>query len=104
MDYASIVSNSIGHKLSNGSINDFYSCCRMNFAGDVVQTSTPQFMDMGFSNINTLDEISGLSTSSTIIRRPMDGPHWSVLVHVSGEATVEGMIEARSYHDYNYKT
>ena len=62
LDSASIFSKVIGLKLSDGSSSDFWTCCRINFADDPVQTQTPQFMDMGFLTINALDEISGLST------------------------------------------
>ena len=55
LDSASIFSKVIGHKISDGSIEDLYSRCMMNSAADVVQTQAPQFMDMGFLTINTLD-------------------------------------------------
>ena len=57
-------------------------------------------MDMGFSTINALDEISGLSTPATIIQRPVGGAHWSLPYHIFGEAAVVGMSEVKSYHDY----
>ena len=75
----------------------------MNFAADIVQTQTPQLMDLGVSTINTLDGISGLSNTTTRNRRPIDGAHWSAPDHVSGEATSVGMSEAKSDHDYNNK-
>ena len=62
LDSASIFSKLIGHKISHGSIGDLYTRCRMNFAADPVQTQTPQFMNLGFSTINALDKIIGLST------------------------------------------
>ena len=37
------------------------------------------------------------------IRRPTDGSHWSAPDHVFGEATVVGMSESKSDHEYNYK-
>ena len=61
-------------------------------------------MDLRFSTIKALDESSGLSTPATRIQRPSDGSHWSAPDHVFGEATVEGMSEAKSDHDYVYKT
>ena len=75
----------------------------MNFAADFFQTQTSQFMDLGFSTINTLNKSIGLSTPATRIRRPTDGSHWSVPYHVFGEATTVGMSAAKSDHDYNYK-
>ena len=61
-------------------------------------------MDLGFSNINELDEISGLSTPATRIRSPTDVVHWSAPDHVFGEATAVGMSEANSDHEFNHKT
>ena len=71
LDYASIFSKVIVHKISDGSSGDLYTICRMNFAADTVQTQTPKFIDMGFLTINELDESSGLSTPATRIRRPI---------------------------------
>ena len=55
MDYASIFSNVIGHKLSDGSSDDLYLRCRMKFAAGVFQTQAPQFVDLGLLDINTLN-------------------------------------------------
>ena len=63
----------------------------MNFAGGVVQTQTPQFMDLGLSAIKAFDEISFLGTPVTRIRRPTDGSHWSAPDHVFGETIAVGM-------------
>ena len=79
------------HKI-NG---DLYLCCRTNFADNVVQTKTPQFMNMGFLTINALDKNGGLSNPATSIQRSMDGSHWSAPDHVFGEATDVGMSESR---------
>ena len=76
----------------------------MNFAADTVQTQAPQFMDLGFLNINALGEISGLSTPATKIQKPKYGAHWSTLYHVFCELTAVGTSETKSDHDYNYKT
>ena len=54
LDSASIFRKVIGPKLSDGSRNDLYLQCMMNFVDDVVQTQAPQFMNMGLSTINTL--------------------------------------------------
>ena len=61
-------------------------------------------MDLGLPSINTLNESGFLGTPDTKIRRSMDGSHWTATDHVFGEATAVGMSEAKSYHDYNYKT
>ena len=104
LDSASIFRKVIGHKLSEGSSGDLCSRCRMKIAADVVQTQTPQFIDLGFSTINTFDESRGLSNPATKIRMPTDISHWSVPYHVFGEATLVGISVAKSEHDYNYKT
>ena len=75
LDCASIFSKVIGHKLSNGSRNDLYLRCRMNFVDDVIQTQIPQFMDLGIPTINKLDESSVLGAPATRILRPTDGSH-----------------------------
>ena len=104
LDSAFIFSKVIGHKLSDDSSDDFYTSCRMNFAADPVQNQILQFMDLGFSTINTLYESSGIITPAAIIRKSMDGAHWSALDHVFGEAKAVGMNEVKSYHDYKCKT
>ena len=75
----------------------------MNFTADPIQIQTPQFVDLGFSAINTLDEVSGLSTPATRIRRPIDGAYWSKPTHIFGETTAVGVSEAKYDYDYNYK-
>ena len=65
LNSASIFNKVISHKLSDSSSGDFYTHCRMNFEAGPVQTQTPQLMDLGFSTINALDEISGLSIPNT---------------------------------------
>ena len=76
--------------------------CRMNFAADPVRTQTQQFMDLGFSTINSLNGSSGLSTPATRIRRPTDGAHWSAPNHFFGESTSLVMSEEKSDYYYNY--
>ena len=66
-DLTYIFSKAISDKLSGGSIGDLYIFCRTNFADDHVQTQTPQLMNLGFLTIKELDEVSGLSTPTTII-------------------------------------
>ena len=83
------------HKLSNRSSGELCTLCGMNFAADPIQTQIPQFMGMGFSTINALDESSSISTITTIIQRPMDGSYWITPNHVFGEAIAVGMSEAK---------
>ena len=78
--------------------------CRMNLAADLVQTQTTQFVDLGLARINELDEFSGLSTPTTIIRRPTDGAHWSAPNHIFGETSSVGVSDTKSDYNYNYKT
>ena len=104
LDSASIFSKVVGHKLSNGSSGYLYTRWRINFAADPVQIQTPQYMDMGFSAINTFDESSGLSPPATKIRKNVDGAHWSAHNRIFGEAKVVEMSETNSDYDYNYKT
>ena len=98
---ASVFSKLIGHKLSNGSRVDLYLCCRLNFAADVIQTHTPQFMNLGLLTINALDESSVIHTPVTIILRPTDGSHRIVQDHVFGERAAVGISEKNSDHDYS---
>ena len=65
LDSASIFSKVIGNKLYNNSSSEIYMRFSMSFAADLVQTQTLQLMDLGVLTINTLDEISGLSTLAT---------------------------------------
>ena len=55
LDSATIFRKVIGQKLSDGSIDEIYLRCRMNFADDFVQTQTPKFIDLGLPTINTLN-------------------------------------------------
>ena len=86
LDSASISSRLIGHKLYDGSIDDLYLRCRMNFANYTFQTQDPHFMDMGLPEINTSNRNSVLNTPATRILRPMDGSHWTFTDHVFGKA------------------
>ena len=52
-DSASISSKLIGSELSHSSITDFYSCCWMDFASNVVQTEAPYFVELGLPAVNT---------------------------------------------------
>ena len=63
LDLTSIFSKVIGDKIFESFSRDLYTCCRMNFTADPVQTQTPTFVDLGISTINSLDEGSGIITS-----------------------------------------
>ena len=104
LDYASIFIKVTDQKLSEGSRNDLYLCCRLNFAADIVQTQAPQGMDLGLLTMNKLNKNSLLGTPDTRIKRLTDGSYWSTSDYVFGEATAVGMSAAKSDHDYNYKT
>ena len=95
LDSASIFSKVIGHKISDGSSNDLYLRCRMNYTTDAVQTQVSQFMNLGLPLINTLDESGILSTTPTRIWRTTDGTHWMAPDHISCEMTAVGMSAAK---------
>ena len=67
LDYASIFSKVIGHKLSNSSSDDLYLRCMMNVAADFFQIQAPQFMNLRLLTINKLEKISVLGTPDTRI-------------------------------------
>ena len=67
-DSMTIFMKILGEKISNSSIQDLYTICRMNLTADPVQTLTkPQFIDLGIFTIGALDKGSGLSTPAIII-------------------------------------
>ena len=104
LDYASIFSKFIGHKLSDSSSGGLYLRYRMNFEKYPVQTQAPHFMNMGLSSINKFNESGVLGTPATRIQRSTDRSHWGTPYHVFGEGISFGMSAAKSDHDYNYKT
>ena len=104
LDSASILSNIIGHKLSDGSRGDLYLRCRTNFANDTLQSQAPHFMNMGILAINILNESGVYGTPSTRILRLTDVYHLSAPYNVFGESTAVGISVAKSDHNYNYKT
>ena len=60
-------------------------------------------MDLGLSDINTLNESGVLGTPATSIRSPKDESYWNTPDHVFGEATSVRMSASKSDHDYDYK-
>ena len=103
MDSASIFIKVTGHKLSDGSSNEKFLFCRINFANRPVQNQAPHFVNMGITAINTLNEKSVLSTPNNRIWRSTDGYHWSVPDHVFGETTAVRMNAEKSDYDYIFK-
>ena len=80
MDYASISGKVIGHKLSNGSSDDLYSLCRMNFVNDPVQTRDPHSVDMGLPAISTFNESGILGTPATLFKYQRMDPIGACLI------------------------
>ena len=76
-DAASIFSKVIMYKLYNSSSNGLYSGFSIKFPSDVVQTKSPQFVDLGLLSIKTFNESSVFGTTSNTIRRQTDVSHWS---------------------------
>ena len=76
----------------------------MSLASDSVPIKTPQFVYLGLSTNNALDEGSGISTPATRIQRPTDGDHWSAPNHIFGETTAVGVSKAKYDYNYTYKT
>ena len=95
-DSTSIFSKVIGDKLSDGSIWDLYTHYGKNVSADTVQNQTPKFVDLGFSTIISLDEVSGISTTATRIQNPADGVYWRAPNHVFDENTAVRVSEAKS--------
>ena len=54
-----IFTDVVSDKLSISSSRDLYACVGMHLAIDPVNSVTPQFVDLGFSTINTLDTCAG---------------------------------------------
>ena len=84
LDSASISSKLIGLKKSDGSINEIYLRCRMNFANYPAQNQAPYLIDQGLPAINTLNESGALGNPITRIERPTDGSHWIAPDHGFG--------------------
>ena len=77
----------------------------MHLAADLVNSVTPQFVDLGLSNIDALDKVAGLWTPATRFGRPMDFSYWRSMDHIFGETTAVGdAVSTKSDYDYNYKT
>ena len=98
-----IFTDLFSNKLSNISIQDLYACIGMHLAEDPINFVTPQFVDLGFSNVDALDNRASLWTPSTRVRGPADVSNWIIPVYVLGEITAVGGA-VRSKSDYNYKT
>ena len=69
---------------------------------DPAQILNLQFISLGISYTDTLDEVARLSSPPTSIRRPKNASHWSTTNNIFEQATEEGVIKAKP-DDYNYK-
>ena len=69
-----------------------------------VVTKATDFMHLGLSDVNTLEEHRSFCTPDTRFERPADGYNWSAPGHVFGEVTVSGISGTRSEQKYNHKT
>ena len=76
----------------------------MDFTSNTVRNEAPTFVNLGLLSVNASDEFNTFGTPATRVRRPTDGPHWSVPDLVFGEATAVGMSWTRSELDYSYRT
>ena len=75
----------------------------MHLVSDPVNSVTPQFMDVGFSTLDSLDKGAGLWNPDTRFVRPTYLSHWSAPDDIFGETTAVGDAGiAKS--EYNYKT
>ena len=63
----------------------------MNLLEDPFQTKTTQFVDLGLTTINALDEGSGLSPPDTRTQSPMYDAHWIAPNHLFGVTTAVGV-------------
>ena len=64
------------HKLSDESISDVYSRCRMNLAHDTILTESPNFMDLGLLSVHTTDELRYVFIFTNTIGSPAYGSNW----------------------------
>ena len=76
----------------------------MDFTSNSVGTEAPNFVNLGITAVNTLDEFDTFGTPATRVRSPTVSSHWSAPGHVFGEATAVGMSGTRSEQKYSYKT
>ena len=97
-------SNVIGRKISDASSADIHLRCRVNFTHDAVVTKIPNFMNLGLSDVHTLDEIGSFSIPATIIGNPTNGSNWLPSDHLIGEVTEARIIRTSSEQKYSPKT
>ena len=76
----------------------------MNLTSDAVLTKGPNFMNLGLSSVNTLDELGFVFIPTTRIERPMDGSNCIPPSRCIGEVTADRVISMRSEQNYNAKT
>ena len=51
---------------------------------DPINSMTPQFVDLGFSNVDSLDKGAGLWTPTTVVLGSADVAHWIAPDHIFG--------------------
>ena len=98
-----IFTDVVSDKLSNSSSWYLYGHIGMKLVADTVNSMTPQFVDLRFSTIDTLDKGDSIYTPANRVGKATNVAHWSAMDHIFGESTVVGeAVSAKS--DYNYKT
>ena len=90
--------------VNNSLTDDIYLRYWIEFTSNAVEYEAPSFVELGLPAVNTSDEFNTFGTPATMVRRPMDGSHWSAPDHVSGESTLVGMSRTRPEQNYSYKT
>ena len=98
-----IFSELLCDKLSNSTIGDLYTRYSMSLAADPVNTSAPQFVDLGLLTINALSKSSSIWTPSIIVVSPAYIAHGSSMNNIFEIVTsVRDKLSAKS--DYSYNT
>ena len=94
----------IGRKLSDNSRSDIYLHCWVNFTCDAVVTKIPNFMNLGLSDIHTLDEFGSFSIPANRIVWPNNGSNWIHPGHLVSEVIAAIMSRTRSEQNHISKT
>ena len=77
-----ILTEVLGDKLSEISIWDIYTHCRVSLVADTINISSPQFVHFGISTINALDKGASLWNPATIFGRPTHVAYGSVPYYI----------------------
>ena len=101
-----VITQVLSDKLSNSSSRDLYTHCRVNLATYPANLVAPQFVNHGFSTVNTLNKGSRICIPATRARSLLNISHWSAEYHAVGKrAAVGNTMGAKSYYsEENYKT